>query len=1020
MTQYHKMQNLFLRQSYLDSWEDYNRSINKENFIRWDYVILTASNEAQAEIYRQQIQYRLDHHLIPEKVHYAVLPDPDGKRVGSGGATFHAMKYVAEQEGTADPFSGKRIMIIHSGGDSKRVPQYSACGKLFSPVPRELPNGEASTLFDEFLIGMSGVAGRIKEGMLVLSGDVLLLFNPLQIDSQFHGAAAISIKEPVETGKDHGVFLSDGSGFVAKFLHKQTEDRLRELGAVNSQGKVDLDTGAILMDCDLVRSLYSLISTEGKPDPVKYERFVNERSRVSFYGDFLFPLAKDSTFDQYLKEAAEGTICPELLACRKEIWDAIHSYPMKLIHLSPAQFIHFGTTRELLQLLTESIDAYEFLDWKRLVSTNWSVEGSYAIHNSFVQKDAFLGDGCYVEDCRIGNDAGVGTHAVAAGITLENGMVPDNTVFHGLKLQNDGTGSEKYVVRVYGVNDNPKGMREKNPEFLGTRLQDFMDKNGLTAADLWKDEEEYLWFADLYPVCDTQEEAVEQAMLLCRMAAGEAGGDEVAQWKARTRSSLYSSFNAADVSAELIRQKDLESRILVEKFLEAICSGMSWRDAARVFGTSGLNEPQYRMLMEEAETRPFSDRIRIYYDVSRLMKERRLHFDGMGYDSLEAKCFETIQEEISGDVRSRLKANDDSRLCKETVDVALPVRVNLAGGWTDTPPYCNEQGGAVLNAAISLRGELPIRVSAKKLDVPEIRLESVDVGASGSFTSLAEIQDCHNPYDPFALHKAALIACGVVPMEGEGDLKEILARLGGGLYLSTRVVGIPKGSGLGTSSILAGACAKAIFEILGRNVDDSVLYDVVLCIEQIMSTGGGWQDQVGGLTPGIKCIQSKPGIHQELRVRTLNIPKETINELSERFVLIYTGQRRLARNLLRDVVGNYIGGRPESIDALYQMKRMVPRMCFELEEGDIDSFATLLDEHWELSKQLDRGSTNTCIEQIFQSCEDLLAARFICGAGGGGFLQAVLKKGVTKDELQERLVGVFEDSGVEVWEYQFC
>ena len=48
MTQYHKMQNLFLRQSYLDSWEDYNRSINKENFIRWDYVILTASNEARA------------------------------------------------------------------------------------------------------------------------------------------------------------------------------------------------------------------------------------------------------------------------------------------------------------------------------------------------------------------------------------------------------------------------------------------------------------------------------------------------------------------------------------------------------------------------------------------------------------------------------------------------------------------------------------------------------------------------------------------------------------------------------------------------------------------------------------------------------------------------------------------------------------------------------------------------------------------------------------------------------------
>lgn len=92
-----------------------------------------------------------------------MLPDPDGKRVGSGGATFNVLRYIAEQEPSADPaglFKGRRILVIHSGGDSKRVPQYSACGKLFSPVPRQLPNGYASTLFDEFVIGMSGVPSR--------------------------------------------------------------------------------------------------------------------------------------------------------------------------------------------------------------------------------------------------------------------------------------------------------------------------------------------------------------------------------------------------------------------------------------------------------------------------------------------------------------------------------------------------------------------------------------------------------------------------------------------------------------------------------------------------------------------------------------------------------------------------------------------------------------------------------------------------------------------------------------------
>lgn len=78
----------------------------------------------------------------------------------------------------------KRIQVIHSAGDSKRVPQYSACRKLFAPVSRELLNRQASTLFDEFIIGMSDMLGRIPEGMLVLSGSVLLLFNPLQIDLQ--------------------------------------------------------------------------------------------------------------------------------------------------------------------------------------------------------------------------------------------------------------------------------------------------------------------------------------------------------------------------------------------------------------------------------------------------------------------------------------------------------------------------------------------------------------------------------------------------------------------------------------------------------------------------------------------------------------------------------------------------------------------------------------------------------------------------------------------------------------------
>ena len=66
-----------------------------------------------------------------------------------------------------------------------------------------------------------------------------------------------------------------------------------------------------------------------------------------------------------------------------------------------------------------------------------------------------------------------------------------------------------------------------------------------------------------------------------------------------------------------------------------------------------------------------------------------------------------------------------------------------------------------------------------------IEFESQDVGVSGKAETVAEIQDCYNPYDYFSLHKAALIACGIVPQKGEAKLQEILKHLGGGIYLST-------------------------------------------------------------------------------------------------------------------------------------------------------------------------------------------------------------------------------------------
>ena len=1010
-----QLQHLFLQQSCLDAWSEYERQIKNRRAIIWDYIVLTASNEEQASIYRSEIEYRLRLKQIPARTKYLVLPDPDGKRVGSGGATLNVLKAIAEREQKDDTnfFKGLRVLVIHSGGDSKRIPQYSTCGKLFSPVPRVLPNGQASTLFDEFMVTTSMIPGRMQEGMLVMSGDVLLLFNALQIDTQFNGAAAISIKEDVDTGKNHGVFLGDEKENVKKFLHKQTVETLTELGAVNRQHQVDLDTGAILMDRYMLKSLYSLISTDNKIDDAKFDEFVNEKARISFYGDFLYPLATDSTLEDYKKEAPEGDMCDELIACREKIWDVLKDYQLKLICLSPAEFIHFGTTRELRKLVTETVDDYTFLGWEHVVCANRvQEEDNYALHNAFVQKDVKIGKGAYVENAYLAKGVVVEERAVVSGLQVpENCVLRENVVYHGLKLQNG-----KFTVRVYGVDDNPKGTLEKDDSFLATSLAAFMKAYDLKVEDVWSDGDHSLWKANIYPECDTIQECMAFAENLIQMAKmSEVNSEMVENWKKAKKTSLYSSFNQADGSAIIPWRENLEDQIRVSKFVQAMMSQVPVQDALEVFG-GNMRKTERKLLLERIERASFSERIRIYYGMAQAAKRGWGEFEETDEENFMQACFGQIQTEISALVDEKLKNGKKLAICKDEVNIKLPVRVNWGGGWTDTPPHCQEHGGVVLNAAISLKGNLPIQVSIRKLDQLVIQLESQDIGAYGEFKDMDEVNDCGNPYDKFALHKAALIACGVIRKNDTRNLQEVLAELGGGIYLSTQVINVPKGSGLGTSSILAGACVKGLFEFFGEEASDDILYDVVLSMEQLMSTGGGWQDQVGGLTPGIKMITTRPGIDQIIQVQPVVLKEETLKELQERFALIYTGQRRLARNLLRDVVGGYIGNRKESLDALHKMKRIAVLMQFELEQGNIDAFAKLLNQHWELSIQLDKGSTNTCIQQIFMACEDLIDGKFISGAGGGGFLQVILKKGVTKADLRERLYAIFQDSGVDVWE----
>lgn len=965
---------LFLSQAYRDCWDDYNRSLKLKKFPRWDYVILTASNEQQAEGFRKQLEERKS--FLPKHTKFVAIPDRDGLRVGSGGATLEVLKYLRSKE---ESFEKLRVLVIHSGGDSKRVPQYSALGKLFSPVPHKLPNGRNSTLFDEFMICMSSVPSRIREGMVLLSGDVLLLFNPLQIDYNNVGAAAISFKEHVETGKNHGVYLNGENGNVKCCLQKKSVEVLRSVGAVNDSDCVDIDTGALIFSTEMMESLYSLIAA-----PEDYDRHVNAKTRLSLYADFLYPLAEDSTLEEFYKEKPEGEFCPELTAARERVWNVLRPYRMKLLRLAPAKFIHFGTTREILGLMNGGVDEYKDLGWSRIVGS--SIKGDTAGYNSVLSSRSTIGEGCYLEISYVHRNSKIGDHCVLSYIEVSDREIPDNVVLHGLK-QRDGS----FVVRIFGIGDNPK-----ENKLFGKDLNELEQKLGVR---LWENSAHSLWEANLYAEADNIQDGVDAALNLYRIVNDESAAD-IEQWRNAEKKSLCSGFNAADPDAIIAWNKRMEDLVAMDEITKAIRHKVP---AQKLQKRTTLTKIQREWLKKRLDKSDFGERMRLHYYLGVVLED----------ENEIQECFHIIQAEMLEATIKSLSYNENARIVTDRHTVNLPLRVNWGGGWSDTPPYCNENGGTVLNVAILLNGKKPVEVTLERIDELKIVFDSRDMDVHGEFDTIEPLQATGDPFDPFALQKACLLACGIIPQKGY-KLEDILRRLGGGFVMHSEVTDVPKGSGLGTSSILSAACVKAVFEFTGIEFTEEDLYAHVLAMEQIMSTGGGWQDQVGGATPGLKYMSSMPGLKQEIKVTHVELPESARKELDERFVLIYTGQRRLARNLLRDVVGRYVGNEPDSLFALEEIQKTAALMRFELERGNVDGFAKLLDYHWELSKKVDAGSSNTLIEQIFSSIEEMIDGRLVCGAGGGGFLQVILKKGITREDVEKRLNEVFMDSLVGV------
>lgn len=303
-----------------------------------------------------------------------------------------------------------------------------------------------------------------------------------------------------------------------------------------------------------------------------------------------------------------------------------------------------------------------------------------------------------------------------------------------------------------------------------------------------------------------------------------------------------------------------------------------------------------------------------------------------------------------------------------------PARIDFAGGWSDTPPICNAEGGTVLNVAVTLDGERPIEATVSMRKDHFVKIASRDLGKRRLVKTAEELADHADPTDWCALAKAALKVTGY--------------RFGvdPGLDITMRA-NLPKGSGMGTSSILG---AVVLAALLGR-IDQDEIGELTLQLEQEMRTGGGWQDQFGGIVGGVKLLRSKPGKRQRIEVEGLDA-RWLASLLEERGLLFFTGQKRMARNILRKVLAFYAENPHGFAKILIESLKSGAEAAAEaIRRHDADAFAKAVGGYWRDKTLFDPGSTNERVEEIIGRIGERASALTLTGAGGGGFMFILAK-----------------------------
>lgn len=324
---------------------------------------------------------------------------------------------------------------------------------------------------------------------------------------------------------------------------------------------------------------------------------------------------------------------------------------------------------------------------------------------------------------------------------------------------------------------------------------------------------------------------------------------------------------------------------------------------------------------------------------------------------------------------------------RERVEMQLPVRVNFSGTWTDCMPYCIENGGAVVNAAITVEGARPISISAQR--IPEKRIEFCNGETPGLFSVYDHEKEVPD-FSEYSLHRAVF-----------RTLLDEKTKLTDGVRLTVKVSGLMHGSGLGVSSILLYGCFSVLGELLGLSFTEERLLQLTFVAEQLMHTGGGWQDQGAVVGGGIKVVSAPAGLPQRISVDRVEAAPDFLRLLSERLVLIPTGRRHFGRFIVKDVMSRYLTG--ENRAAFLEMEALNAPLIQSVRSGDMALFAETVNAHSDCLSRLSPLIYGEDLRMLRETCLQYTDACSICGAGGGGYLFGILREGISFEKIRKEL-----------------